>query len=46
VLVDPATAEVLAADARFAFERRPPRRLQGIGTIEPVRLLYAPRTAV
>lgn len=41
VLTDPATAEVLAGDGRFSLERRPPRRLQGIGTIEPVQLRRA-----
>jgi adenylate cyclase len=43
VLTDPGTAALLAGDARFELERRPPRRLQGIGTIEPVQLRYGSR---
>jgi adenylate cyclase len=38
VLVDAATAGVLAADPRFVLEPRPARRLAGIGSVTPVRL--------
>ncbi|WP_143762060.1 adenylate/guanylate cyclase domain-containing protein [Isoptericola variabilis] len=41
VLVDPPTAALLASSSRYALTAQPPRELQGIGTITPVRLQRA-----
>jgi adenylate cyclase len=41
VLVDRDTAGLLAGDARFALTAQPEREVQGLGTIEPVRLQRA-----
>jgi adenylate cyclase len=41
VLVDPPTAALLASSARYALTAQPPREVQGIGTITPVRLQRA-----
>jgi len=41
VLLDPATAALLAGDSRFALTARVPREVQGLGTIAPVQLQRA-----
>jgi adenylate cyclase len=41
VLVDPPTAALLASSSRYALTAQPPRAVQGIGTITPVRLQRA-----
>jgi len=41
VLLDPATAALLAGDADFALTEKPPREVQGLGQIAPVRLQRA-----
>jgi len=43
VLVDRDTAGMLARDPRFALTAQPEREVQGLGTIEPVRLQWAYR---
>jgi adenylate cyclase len=43
VLVDRDTAGMLAGDQRFALTAQPEREVQGLGTIEPVRLQRAYR---
>ena len=43
VLVDRGTAGMLARDPRFALTAQPEREVQGLGTIEPVRLQWAYR---
>lgn len=46
VLLDPATAALLAGDHRFALTAQTEREIQGLGTIAPVRLqrAYTPGT--
>lgn len=41
VLLDPATATLLAGDARYALTGQPGREVQGLGVIAPVRLQEA-----
>lgn len=41
VLLDPATAALLAGDSRFALTAKPAREVQGLGVIAPVRLQWA-----
>ena len=43
VLVDRDTAGLLASDQRFALTAQPETEVQGLGTIEPVRLQWAYR---
>lgn len=43
VLLDRATADLLADDARFALTAEEPAAVQGLGTVEPVRLHRAYR---
>ena len=43
VLVDRETAGLLAGDQRFALTAQPETEVQGLGTIEPVRLQWAYR---
>jgi adenylate cyclase len=41
VLLDPATAALLAGNAAFALTSKPEREVQGLGPIAPVRLQWA-----
>lgn len=41
VLMDPATAKLLAGDAEYALTGQPGREIQGLGVIAPVRLQRA-----
>jgi adenylate cyclase len=41
VIVDPPTAALLSSSSRYALTAQPPRAVQGIGTITPVRLQRA-----